>query len=791
MWFLKKNKLVLLLLLIQIILCIVAFNKFWLNPSGFMFMDIYDGAKNYYTFQAYLQQDPALGFSMLMQQGYPYGDYIFYTDMTPTIAVPLKLFSTYIYDISAYGIPIFNFIIILLHCLSVLVVYKILKNFIKTPWILGVLSVSLTWSNPQFLRLQNGHFNLSITLFILLGLAMLIQLYKEHQANPERYFTTHKKKLLTVGIVLYLAAFTHLYFLPILGLSIGFFALFYFFQLRFKQQQSWAISLSPMVALGLVCLLSLIAVLGTIQLIDGYYELRNVGNSAYGTTAWKMTISSLFTAQYFHGIKYLFSYTGAINYESNLYLGAFILYSLTLLLALKLWTGRSSKQTSLAKKAFTEHPVLFPLLGVAFICLFVGMGDFYDINENSYVFNNYFNPFFHLRKYVKQIEQFRCLARFVWPAFWILGLIIGCIADYYWRDHHSKVIKLSFGAFVILAAIDAKDIVGFQNRVFPDNQYHSSCKKTANLAIKDIDPSKYQAILPIPYFNIGTEIWGVGIDGGGHYNRDIFRISLCTNLPLMSMQSSRVAVPHTHDFFSIFLSKSPNSSLLKELNDKPILVLYHKEFHKNMGAYKDFPIPSANPGKQVILTGEQFLKKHRLTKLAEDAVYVLYEWDISPLKNLKKNSSASKTVQSPNYISCNAEIVDTISNMLVASDKISKLEGLALQSKEKARSGQFGVKLTSYEHGFTYQLNESRAKQKIQVSVWRHKQSPMGTIYIQGGNYKSMQAKVVRDSLDWELIESKIVLPPNFRPTPLTISYWNNSESTVWLDDFQIIRKQQ
>lgn len=798
MWFLKKNKTALLLLLVQAILCIIAFNKFWLNPADFMFMSIYDGAKNYYTFQAYLQQDSALGFGMLMQQGYPYGDYIFYTDMTPTIAVPLKLFCTYIYDVSAHGIPIFNFIIIFLHCISVLVVYKILKHFIQTPWILALLSISLTWSNPQFLRLQNGHFNLSITLFILLGLAMLIQIYKDHQANPERYFISHKKRLVALGILLYLAAFTHLYFLPILGLVIGFFTFFYLFQLKFKQQQSWTISLAPMLALGLVCVLSLVAVLGTIQLVDSYYDLRNIGNNAYGTTDWKMTISSLFTAPYFHGIKYLFSYNGPINYESNLYLGAFILYSLTMLLFLKLWKG-SSTTPSLAKKAFTEHPILTPFLGVALVCLFVGMGDTYQIADQSYSFNNYFNPFFHLRKYVTQIEQFRCLGRFVWPAFWIFGLTMGCVADYYWREHQNKAIQLSFGLFVILAAVDAKDVVGFQNRIFPENEYHNSCKNIANTSLSTISTSQYQAILPIPYFNIGTEVWSLEIDGGGLYNQAMFTISLCTNLPLMSMQSSRIAVKNTQELFSIFLDKTPTPSLLKKLNDKPILVLYHKDFYKKIGSYKDFPIPGGEFAKNVVLSGAEFPQKYNLKKVTEDSTYIVYEWDVASLKK-RVLASQPKSSKQPltlislqnskneaTNISCGAENINEQTNMLLATNKLSEIGYLSLRSKEKVRSGQFGIKLPPQQHGFIYQINKTKAQQHIQVSVWRHKQSAEGAIYVQGRGYRIMQAQIIQDSLDWELVEAKIVLPPNFSPTPLTISYWNNSNSTVWLDDFKLI----
>ncbi|MCP4439898.1 MAG: YfhO family protein [Aureispira sp.] len=630
MGFWKKNKTILLLLLAQFILCLIAFNKYWMNPGDSMFMDLYDGIKNYFTFQAYLDQDASLGFTKLVQQGYPYGDYIFYTDMTPTIAVPIKLFSTYIYDISSYGIPIFNFIIILLHCFSVVLTYKILKYFVKTPWILWVLSISLTWTNPQFFRIQNGHFNLHITLFILWCFLMLIQIYKGHQESPQNYFSTHKKKLAALGILVYFAAFTHLYFLPILGVCIAFFALFYALHLKTKQQQTWSISLSPVLALGLTSFISLVAVFSTIWLTDSYYGLRDVGNPGYDVDAWKLTLSSLFTARHFNGFKFIFSYNGKINYESNLYLGAFVLYGLSFLVMLKIW---KRDNTSFFKKAFAEQPILAPFLGIGVICILIGMGDFYTFSKDGYTFINYLNPFFHIHKFTSQIEQFRCLARFVWPTFWVFSFAMAYLADYYWRQHSSKVVQLTFGALVLLSVVDAKDIIGVQQKGHAQNYFHQSGKHLKSKAIKDTNLQKYQAILPVPYINTGGNGEGFNLDGNAAYSRSVLLFSVHTGLPLMSTQSSRIPQQHTEDLFSIFLEQKPNEQLLKQLNDKPILVVYHKGFNQNITKASKFRIPSKDPSKSVVLSSKQFPGKYQLTKIAEDPTYILFEWNIAQLKS--------------------------------------------------------------------------------------------------------------------------------------------------------------
>jgi len=622
MWW-KKNWSLLLLLLLQAILCVIAFNKFWLHMDEYTFMILYDGAKNYYTFQAYMNQSSEHGIWLLTEHAYPYGDYIFYADLTPSIAVPMKLFSMYIYDISDVAIPIFNFIIIFLHFISIVFVYKIVQHFVKTPWILWILTFALTWTNPQFYRLSNGHFNLGISLFIILTILVLIQIYKGYQQNNKAYFYKNKWKLLGLWGLLYIASFSHLYYLPILGITIGFFALFYSIHLKFFEQKSWRVSLKPVLLLGAVCLIGFISVLGTVRLIDSYYTLRAVGNDGYDYDLWKLAISSLFTARPFNTFKYLFSYSQPLNYETNVYLGSYFWYSLTLLLFLRLSTKNHLMNI---KEVLKEAPFLSILFGIGSICFFISLGNTYQLFADGYIFNNYLNPFVYLGFITKQVEQFRCLARFFWPAFWIFSLLMAFVIDYHWRKHPKRWVKLSLGVFVLFAVVDISDTIRFQNHTHSTNVYapkHTACNHPP---LKDLDWNKYQAILPLPYFNIGSGIWGFSLDGGHFYNRDIFQITLCTGIPMMSIQSARTPVSHTKDFFSIFMAETPNEYLLEKLNDKPILVLYHKLFHEKMQDFPDYSYPTANPALEALEKGKHLPANKNMVKIAEGDTFIFYEW---------------------------------------------------------------------------------------------------------------------------------------------------------------------
>ncbi|MGH1336938.1 MAG: hypothetical protein ACRBFS_12510 [Aureispira sp.] len=772
----KEN---ILILVLQAILCLIAFNKFFVHPTDTMFMDLFDGIKNYFTFQSYLQQDASVGLALVQGHAYPFGDYLFYADLTPTIAVPLRLFSIYVYDISDYGIPIFNWIIILLHWITALVAYRLTKHFVKTPWLAVVLAISFTWINPQLGRLGNGHFNLSVSLFIVMTLLFLVHIYKGYQADPERYFSTHKATLGALLATLYFASFTHLYFLPILGITIGFFALFHALELKFKQQQSWVNSLKPLVVMGALCFAGLVLVMGTILIVDSYYSLRAVGNSAYGFSEWELSIPSLFTAREFNYISYLFSYTEPIHYESNLYMGAFTLYSLTFLVLLKFF-GKSMYLST--KTLFMKQPFLGPMLGVGFCCFFVAMGDAYYFLDNQYFFKNYFNPFFYLRKIVSTIEQFRCLARFYWPAFWIFSLAVASCVDYYYRNHSKSWMKGVVGALALLAVSDAKDVVSFQNRAYWPNFFTKAKTETGYKAIDAIEHSKYQAILPLPYFHNSTELDGLVLNGGAYYNKETQRISLLTNLPMMSVQSSRLPVTHTRHLFSLFFPPYPDQELLDQFNDQPILVLYHKDFHEKMDTYGSFDIPPVSPAKDVVWNGQSLPTYYNMKKISEDETYIVYEWDPKAI------NASNVDAQEQDWDMENIAVTTPMS--AADSSQNNYLEVLMSQntlSQQHAHAGKQGV-MVSPENKIVLQhvLHQVVPGTSIEMTLWRHRSATNGAFVAEGKDYFQSQEVVLQEEEDWQQIKASFFLPLDYQGTMLKLHYWNATAVPVYIDDFSI-----
>ena len=87
-----------IVLFIQTIIIIMVYLPFFNEGEVVLFNNTFDGLKNYFTYYTYLFQGDEISNSMYNQMNYPFYEYIFYTDQTPTFALPIKWFSDNILD---------------------------------------------------------------------------------------------------------------------------------------------------------------------------------------------------------------------------------------------------------------------------------------------------------------------------------------------------------------------------------------------------------------------------------------------------------------------------------------------------------------------------------------------------------------------------------------------------------------------------------------------------------------------------------------------------------------------
>jgi hypothetical protein len=349
---------------VQIILLIIGFNKAFSRVSDYMFLNIFDGFKNYFTFQAYLTQPKGelLKFSPM---NYPYGEYIFYTDNSPAIALPLKFISDNIVDLTSFGVPLYNFIIIVGYLLTTVFTYLILKKHLKTGGLIVLFSLCFSWIHPQMLRPFVGHLNLGWAWILL------FTMYATQQISAANLDKKQTQKWL-IGLTLFLiwSAFVHLYYLLINATFLGFWGVAWAIDNYLKKENWWQPLLKGIIP-GLTALLISMII---IRLIDAEYANR-LSAQGYNFEDWKLYLPSIFNSYNHNSIKFIFQPIKGISYESYSYLGNFVLFACVILFILKIIKRWTIVQPFFNTFLIDKNRILIYWTFAAIMMSFIALGD--------------------------------------------------------------------------------------------------------------------------------------------------------------------------------------------------------------------------------------------------------------------------------------------------------------------------------------------------------------------------------------------------------------------------------
>ena len=260
----------LILFAIQLLLVIIAFKDFRIHPQDIFFCGWGDGLKNYFTLLSYVKW-PDNNLFQYNTFNYPFGEFIFTTDNTPLFAIPFKWFCLHIYDLSDYTIPIFNSFIILNLIVCGLLAFAVLRRLLKDDVISFIMSIVLSWTNIQVMRIWRGHFNLSLSAFVVLAIWLVI-VWQEQKDNRKKQYAV------AAGMIAlnYFSFLAHGYYLAIIGMFQS--AALFFFGIYTLRSRSGKFSL---LASALIIGISFALVFGTLVLTDGFYNLRGIGSDGY------------------------------------------------------------------------------------------------------------------------------------------------------------------------------------------------------------------------------------------------------------------------------------------------------------------------------------------------------------------------------------------------------------------------------------------------------------------------------------------------------------------------------
>ena len=607
----------LITIVLQMILLIIGFNKAFSRAGDYMFLNIFDGFKNYFTFQSYLSQ-PKGDLLKFTQMNYPYSEYIFYTDNSPAIALPLKFISDNIIDLTAIGVPLYNFILIFGYLLTTVFTYFILKKHLQTGWLIILFSICLSWIHPQILRPFVGHLNLGWAWVLLFA---MYATQKIMDADSDKNRT--QKWLIGLTLMLIWSAFIHLYYLLINVTFLGFWAVAWAIDNYWKKENWWKPLLKGIVP-GVIALAITMII---IRLVDTEYANR-LAAKGYNFQDWKLYIPSLFHSYEHNTMYFPFRAIKSINYESYSYLGSFALFGILGFLIIRILKRSDWIKSFIGKLKIDKNRILYYWLFAAIMMSFIALGN--EIHTSNYKIYNYLSLFYYVNQVTEMTTHFRCLGRFSWFLFWAVNFIFAFIIDQIFINSNKRYFKIIAIVLIGLLILDAKDFLIHFNKIERANQltHQANFPEIIELT-KDLNSSEYQAILPIPYFHTGSEDFHFTLDAPAMWLNRCGQFQQATNLPLIASQMSRTAHYQPQELFSIFTDSIPNQNLLDRFNDKPILVFYSKFLNEKDDKWIK---NKREPSFTVATKGKAIIEKYDMVLVKETKDFVVYRWNIGKLK---------------------------------------------------------------------------------------------------------------------------------------------------------------
>jgi hypothetical protein len=536
----------------------------WLRaPNEYMLSGSPDGLKNYMTAAWHVAYDSS--YVHYGGMGYPYGEHVLFTDNQPIISAAMQWWSHNVSNLDGRVVGTMNNIIAISLVLGAAVIFLLLRKLHLPVWYAGLGALAMLFLAPQNMRIE-GHYALSHTWILPLLLFLLCR-------YEERY--SRRYQALLIGILVWLASQIHFYYF---GISILFLGLYTFVQLCMDPSvRNFRVRLSHLVVMVLLPF-----VLLNIWIHWSDYATDRPSNP-YGFTSyigyWEGVFLPYPEFPFYKWIDTNIVPIRKVESESRAYVGMAGF-------ALTLWIV-FFRRFRLFKPSWDEaafHRVhkryLKGIFVTSFILLIFSCGFPFAISGMEWM-TEYFGPF----------RQFRGLGRFNWMFFYVINTLLLYIAwNYSVRfkgfsakkspNPQSPIPNPVFPQFRWVIALLPLALLSYEAWILQGNL---KIQPRPNIALRSealkscpwleqVDFSPYQALMPLPYYHIGSENIWLDLDWL-HYPR-MHTMTQQTGLPDMAVNMSRTSIGHTIKSLQFALGQSEAPVLLDELPDnRPIALV--------------------------------------------------------------------------------------------------------------------------------------------------------------------------------------------------------------------------
>lgn len=525
-----------------------------------LYINLYgDGFKNYATMMYHVKHDS----TYLHYDGmnYPYGEHLVFADGQPLIANTIKFICENIVDISEHTVAVINLSMLFSILLGAIFLYLLFIQ-LSLPWWYSVLSaIPITLMARQIEKIT-GHYGLSHVFVIPMFLYLLYVFEKKRSW----------KVSFLIGLLIFFAAQLHFYFFGIAVFLIGFYSLG-----RLLNEFSWQRVFFYFKHLSVQAILPFV-------LLQGLLSVGNIAtdrpDTPTGFLYYRAKWEGIFTSPKFPFWKWIDENIAGIRQvgaEGTSYVG--LVATIFLLIILFRWlfkmgqklVQRSSQSVDLLPDVQQAQKDYIPALYFASISLLF----------LAHAFPFSLPGLEGLLQYAGPYKQFRGVGRFAWAFHFGFNVVVFYSLWHFGQKGSWKriVMFLALG-LVTYEAAHFTSLQKIKPQTRPELAKDFIEKKDSWLY--KVNFKRFQAVLPLPYFHIGSE--NFQINEKGHMLRHSLVPGLNSGLPSLGVHMSRTSLSQSMKSIQLALEPYRYPTILDELpNDKPLLMVEDKEYMAKIG----------------------------------------------------------------------------------------------------------------------------------------------------------------------------------------------------------------
>ena len=539
-----------LIVIASLVLIFSFYGKIVFSPNQYMFNDTGDGLKNYYTLAYQVKNDSS--FTELGGMNYPYGEHFFYTDSHPIVSIVIKSIAKVYPAVVDYSVGVINFLMILSIFFTYITAYFLLRKFGIKQVVAFVGAISIGLLAPQIFRM-GGHYALSYSIAIPLTWLLLLR-YKE---NP---------KLMCIALL----AINNMFWLLIhayLGIIlIGFVAFYYLIDVALNLKlniKNYKKHISFILSVVLPILVFELMLFFTDNHADrtsnptGFFiynaELDDILLPHAGMGFYRSFLDSFVSInQKWEGWAY-------IGFWSAMFF-VFLVFSFVYSLA--------TKKIKVFRNTYFDNKRLNLSLLSSIVLL-------------VFSFGIPFKQFPSLLEQFSIFKQFRATGRFDWVFYFVFIVFsfyaLNKLYVYLLEQKPYKAyiaIAVVFVVYLYEGSIQQYSMLKHMDK--QENIFLSSYKDKLIPNEAMVEFSKYQAIIPMPFYHFGSEVFSVA--GKLDPERISMLYSYHFGIPMLSAYLTRVSVSESKNVISMLSPTYYRKELANDItNHDKFLIIETKD----------------------------------------------------------------------------------------------------------------------------------------------------------------------------------------------------------------------